>query len=152
MNEATITHQLLTYLRQHLRGPCLKHADKSLIGLPDASVTNGGATQWVEVKLVKVGPKKRVFDLATIVGFGKPQSRLMGLLDLHGRSYYVIFFNAGPGEWKTMVIGAVAMANRCHAKMKIDYDLSEDLGDLTKGKDFERVLQKLKENMNGDGL
>ena len=148
MNETIITHELLTYLRSKLRGPVVKLADKGTIGLPDATVTSGGTTQWIEIKLVKVGPRTRTFDLRKIVGFGKPQSRMMGLLDLHGRAWYVIFFTEGVGRWKTLACGAVTLANLCNQPQATEFYFGTHLeGLVTEGKDFERVLTLLRKNM-----
>lgn len=98
MNEATITNQLLDYLRKVNPGPVLKHADKATIGIPDASVTGQGTTTWLEVKLVKFR-KSKDFDLNTIVNKDGPQYRLMTLLGYYGSSLWVIFFTDGEGWW-----------------------------------------------------
>lgn len=146
MKESIITGELLTFLRAALRGVVLKHNDDSTIAIPDISVTSGGTTQWIEVKLVKFKKASLEFDLAKIVDFGKPQSQMCGKLDLHGHCHYVIFFTNGP-VWWTYIKTAVAVANLCHAKTPVYL-----IRDATQRKDFERVLNQLKVNMRGDRL
>lgn len=146
MTEAQITAELLAFLRDKLRGVILKHNDDSTIGLPDISVTSGGVTQWVEVKLVKFKKADLHFHLAKIVDFGKPQSRLCGKLDLHGRCYYVIFFTNGSAWW-TYIDSAVSIANCCCGD-----DTLYLVDSATQKKDFEKVLGQLKSNMTEDRL
>jgi hypothetical protein len=153
MNEATITSELFHWLREKTRGEVIKHADLSLIGMPDGSVTAGGTTQFLELKLVKVGARKRTFDLAKIVGFGGAQSRLMGRLDHHGAgAYYVIFFMEGPGKWRMQMTCARRVAELCALGTQLDLDWKQS--DFTpddyvihEGKSFEYILEVLKKGM-----
>jgi hypothetical protein len=145
MNEAQVTSQLLSFLREKLRGLIIKHSDLSTIGVPDFSVTSGGLTQWVEVKLVKF-KRPKLFDLRKIVDFGKPQSRTMGLLDLHGRSYYIIFLTDSE-QWWTYVNSGVSVASACRENLLLD--LTKHCSNL---KDFETLLRVLKLHMKEDRL
>lgn len=53
MNESTVSSKFQADLRKALPGcEVIKHADKSMIGLPDASITFNKRTIWVEYKLV----------------------------------------------------------------------------------------------------
>lgn len=54
MNEASVSSAFQTKLRQALPGAVvIKHADKSMIGMVDASVTFNNKTVWMEYKIIK---------------------------------------------------------------------------------------------------
>ncbi len=52
MTEATVTRDIIDFLKSHLPGIVWKHNDMRTAGIPDLSVTTGGATWWFEVKLI----------------------------------------------------------------------------------------------------
>lgn len=52
MTEATITRDIIIFLKSHLSGIVWKHNDMRTAGIPDLSITTGGATWWFEVKLL----------------------------------------------------------------------------------------------------
>lgn len=54
MNESSVSSAFQTKLRQALPGAVvIKHADKSMIGMVDASVTFNNKTVWMEYKIIK---------------------------------------------------------------------------------------------------
>jgi hypothetical protein len=54
MNETSVSSAFQTKLRQALPGcVVIKHADKSMIGMVDASVTFNNKTVWLEYKIIK---------------------------------------------------------------------------------------------------
>jgi hypothetical protein len=58
MNESTVSSAFQKLFREMVQGAVLvKHADKSMIGLPDASVTYNKVTLWMEYKFI--GPKTK---------------------------------------------------------------------------------------------
>ena len=58
MNESTVSGAFQKLCREMLPGCVLiKHADKSMIGVPDASLTHNGRTVWLEYKFI--GPKTK---------------------------------------------------------------------------------------------
>lgn len=53
MNESTVSSKFQTDLREALpQAVVIKHADKSMIGMVDASVTYSKKTVWIEYKLI----------------------------------------------------------------------------------------------------
>jgi len=53
MNEATVVRAIVDHLRERLPGAVVfKHNDRITAGIPDVSVTYGGRTTWLEVKLI----------------------------------------------------------------------------------------------------
>lgn len=58
MNESTVSSAYQKLFRETVPGvELIKHADKSMIGLPDASVTYNKRTLWTEYKFI--GPKTK---------------------------------------------------------------------------------------------
>lgn len=58
MNESSCSSKFQTDLRKALPGcEVIKHADKSLIGMVDASVTFNKKTVWIEYKYIKPATK-----------------------------------------------------------------------------------------------
>jgi hypothetical protein len=58
MNESSVSSAFQTKLRQALPGcVVIKHADKSMIGMVDASVTFNYQTIWMEYKCIKPATK-----------------------------------------------------------------------------------------------
>lgn len=58
MNESTCSSKFQTDLRRALPGSeVIKHADKSMIGMVDASVTSNRKTLWIEYKFI--GPQTK---------------------------------------------------------------------------------------------
>lgn len=58
MNESTVSSKFQTDLRQALPGAVvIKHADKSMIGMVDASVTFNNKTVWMEYKYIRPATK-----------------------------------------------------------------------------------------------
>lgn len=58
MNESTVSTAFQKLFRETIPGAVLvKHADKSMIGLPDASITCNKRTLWLEYKFI--GPKTK---------------------------------------------------------------------------------------------
>lgn len=58
MNESSVSSKFQTQLRQALPGcVVIKHADKSMIGMVDASVTFNNQTVWMEYKYIKPATK-----------------------------------------------------------------------------------------------
>lgn len=58
MNESTVSSEYQKLFRETVPGAeLIKHADKSMIGLPDASVTHNKRTLWTEYKFI--GPKTK---------------------------------------------------------------------------------------------
>ena len=54
MNESTVSSKFQSQLRQALPGcVVIKHADKSMIGMVDASVTFNNKTVWMEYKYIR---------------------------------------------------------------------------------------------------
>lgn len=63
MNESTISSKFQTDFRKTLPGAeVIKHADKSMIGMVDASITFNKRTLWIEYKFI--GPKTKGVDAA----------------------------------------------------------------------------------------
>src|SRR5258708_33371152 len=58
MNESSVSSKFQTSLRQALPGGVvIKHADKSMIGMVDASVTYNKKTVWMEYKYIRPNTK-----------------------------------------------------------------------------------------------
>jgi hypothetical protein len=58
MNESTVSSAFQTLFRQTVpEAVVVKHADKSMIGMPDASITYNKKTLWLEYKFI--GPKTK---------------------------------------------------------------------------------------------
>lgn len=58
MNESSVSTKFQTSLRQSLPGcVVIKHADKSMIGMVDASVTYNKKTIWMEYKYIRPATK-----------------------------------------------------------------------------------------------
>lgn len=56
MTERSVNESLIKVLRQELLGcVIIKHADRFTAGVPDMSVSWGGATTWLELKLLRTG-------------------------------------------------------------------------------------------------
>ncbi len=144
MTEAEITSQLLSYLRGVNKGVVIKHADQSIIGLPDATVTGDGFTTWVEIKLVKFR-KMKPFALKKIVGYLGPQNRLMTQLDLYGQALYVIFFlQESTRTWWTLVLPAKTVAQWCAAGEGDDCIMLDAELYILEGKQFESIWKAIK--------
>jgi len=81
-SEATICSTLGTTLRQRLSGSMVfKHADMSGTIMPDFSVTWGGRTIWLEIKLID----------RLLVKSKEAQKEMMRRLDTAGQAYYVVY-------------------------------------------------------------
>lgn len=81
-SEATLCSALGTTIRQRLSGAMVfKHADQSGTIMPDFSVTWGGRTVWLEVKLID----------RLIVRSREAQKEMMRRLDAVGQAYYVVY-------------------------------------------------------------
>lgn len=94
MNEASKTGPLLTELRRRLPGAVVvKHADKSMISMCDASVTHDKRTTWFEIKLFR--PPKRwdgeTVPFKEIAEESKAQFAMMKALAREGYAYYIFF-------------------------------------------------------------
>lgn len=134
MTEATITAELMNFMKNQERGVVIKHADKSTIGIPDISITGGGQTIWLEVKLVKY-KKDRGFHLRDLVGFQGPQQRLVSLLDFHGSgaAYVFFFYNEMNRKWGVRILSGVSVVNMCN--------LDDIIVASSEGKQFEEIWQ-----------
>jgi hypothetical protein len=112
MTEATLTRELLKVLERKLSGAfIIKHADRFRSGVPDASITWGGTTSWLEVKYVRrdifreggshrLALHKRQFPSAQFV--------TMDQLAAAGRAIYLIYFGRRIMLWHPRaVLGAI---------------------------------------------
>ncbi len=110
MTEATLTRELLRVLERKLSGSVvIKHSDRFRVGVPDASVTWGGTTSWLEVKYVRRGFREsghvtrlspRQFPTAQLI----TMDQLAGA----GRALYLIYFDRRLTLWHPRaVLGSV---------------------------------------------
>jgi hypothetical protein len=73
MNESSVSSKFQTSLRQALPGcVVIKHADKSMIGMVDASVTYNKKTVWMEYKYIKPATKGVVWRYFMKAGIWSP--------------------------------------------------------------------------------
>lgn len=80
-SESKLKHELCNLLKQALPGSVVfRHEDQFTAGIPDISVTWGGITVWIEVKLAKPSIKGREIQLMTGVR-----------LDGAGNCIYVVY-------------------------------------------------------------
>jgi hypothetical protein len=106
MTEATLTRELLRVLERKLSGAVvIKHADRFQIGVPDASVTWGGTTSWLEVKYVRrdfreSGHATRLFPRQ----FPTAQLVTMEQLAAAGSAVYLIYFGRRLLLWHPIAI------------------------------------------------
>lgn len=83
MNEKFLTGKLIAEFNRSLNGAVvLKHTDQFTSGVPDLSVTWGGATTWIEVKVVRRGHG--------ILGRGA-QTLTMQQMERAGSALYVVY-------------------------------------------------------------
>ena len=97
MNEAVIVGNIIQHLTVALgrRAVILKHNDRVTAGVPDISVTCGGRTTWLEVKLLRdwdepLGALKKKFNAL--------QLATMRLLAENGRALYVVAYRDHVGQ------------------------------------------------------
>lgn len=87
MTEATITVEVMRMLKEHLKVPVIfKHHDISTSGIPDMSITYGGLTFWIELKLLKEGESRAKF----LRHFEPLQLAECRLLERQGRCFYLL--------------------------------------------------------------
>jgi hypothetical protein len=85
--EAQLTAALVRTFREHLpRAVVFKHCDRMTAGIPDVSVTYGGLTVWLEVKLAAPAARSR-----------DQQVRTCANLDRQGACYFVVYCADRPG-------------------------------------------------------
>ena len=100
MNESTVSSAFQKVFRERVPGVVLvKHADKSMIGLPDASVTHNKRTLWMEYKFI--GPKTKgvyadfmrdgAWSIMDVVTASPTQYDMMCRLGRAGLSIYVFW-------------------------------------------------------------
>lgn len=90
MTESYLIAELIR--RLHLEFPrvvVLKHCDRFTAGIPDLSVSTGGYTTWLEVKLVR--PRENLWDLVREL-----QLMRLRMLDVatHGRAWLLVYYAA----------------------------------------------------------
>jgi hypothetical protein len=114
MTEASVTSEFLDFVKWHLPCKAIKHADQSTIGLPDASITVLRRTTWIEVKLIKLGPRTpeyiTVKDIILSSKHGKLQLETMRQLQDHGFAWYLVFIHKG-NKWWTLIISPGSLHN-----------------------------------------
>jgi hypothetical protein len=105
MTEATLTRELLKVLERKLPGAVIiKHADRFRAGVPDASVTWGGTTSWLEVKYVR----RRLQRILPKSQFPADQFVTMDRLAAAGRAIYLIYFGQRLTLWHPRaVLGSI---------------------------------------------
>ncbi len=100
MNESTVSSAFQTLFRQTVPGAeVIKHSDKSMIGMPDASITYNKVTLWLEYKFI--GPKTKGVTAqfmhngdweAPMVAKASPtQYNMMKRLATAGHAWYVFW-------------------------------------------------------------
>jgi hypothetical protein len=100
MNESTVSSAFQTLFRQTVPGAVVvKHADKSMIGMPDASITHNKITLWLEYKFI--GPKTKgvtaqfmrdgVWDAQHVAESSPTQHNMMQRLAVAGHAYYIFW-------------------------------------------------------------
>ena len=105
MTEATRTRELLKVLERKLPGAfIIKHADRFRSGVPDASITWGGTTSWLEVKYVR----RQLQRTLPKSQFPADQFVTMDCLAAAGRAIYLIYFGRRLTLWHPRaVLGSI---------------------------------------------
>lgn len=86
-NEAALAAEVAGRMKELLSVPVVfKHHDVSTAGIPDMSVTYGGLTFWVELKLVREGETEAKFRKH----FDPLQLAQCRLLERQGRCFYLL--------------------------------------------------------------
>jgi hypothetical protein len=100
MNESTVSSAFQKKLRESIPGvEVIKHADRSMIGCPDATITGNKRTLWVEYKFIH-GKTKGVTSAFNRNGVWKPadvaaasptQFGIMQRLATAGHAFYMLW-------------------------------------------------------------
>lgn len=100
MNESTVSSAFQTLFRQTVPDAVvIKHSDKSMIGMPDASITLNKKTLWLEYKFI--GPKTKGvnaqfmrdgdWDSKVVAEASPTQYEMMRRLATSGNALYIFW-------------------------------------------------------------